>query len=221
MDYDYRNKSGPSYPRPMYGPPSTSPSPASNHPMYGYPKIGQQTGHGQQFFPPPERNSSFQHNTSPSSGLGIKVNLKPEYRITPPPQLLPRVGDIHRSSFQFDFGLERKVLAEAEKDNPDWSKFGSDNPPAKFLEPTSSSVNGSFVGVDPVVMKYAASGLNPEAVNIAVANYGDNPTKVQEFANGFTAIREMGFPTNSVADALFMFENDTEKALAHLLHGSS
>lgn len=33
-------------------------------------------------------------------------------------------------------------------------------------------------GVDPVVMKYAASGLNPEAVNIAVANYGDNPTKV-------------------------------------------
>jgi len=67
MDYDYRNKSGgPSYPRPMYGPPSTSPSPSSNHPMYGYPKIGQQTGPGPQFFSPPERNSSFQHNTSPS-----------------------------------------------------------------------------------------------------------------------------------------------------------
>ena len=32
-------------------------------------------------------------------------------------------------------------------------------------------------GVDPVVMKYA--GLNREAVNIAVANYGDNPTKVR------------------------------------------
>ncbi|XP_010442894.1 PREDICTED: uncharacterized protein LOC104725852 [Camelina sativa] len=221
MDYDYRSKSGPSYPRPMYGPSSASPSPpSSNHPIYapsGYPKIGQQIGHGQQFFPPPERNPSFQHNSSPStsSGLGIRVNLKPEYRITPPPQLLPRVGDIHRSSFQFDFGLEGKVLAEAEKDNPDWSKFGTENPPpAKFPEPSSSSV-----GVDPVVMKYA--GLNREAVNIAVANYGDNPTKVQEFANGFTAIREMGFPTNSVADALFMFENDTEKALAHLLHGSS
>ncbi|KAJ4866186.1 CLP protease regulatory subunit X [Raphanus sativus] len=65
-------------------------------------------------------------------------------------------------------------------------------------------------------MKYA--GLNREAVNIAVANYGDNPTKVHEFANGFSAIREMGFPTNAVADALFMFENDTEKALSHLLH---
>ncbi|CAH2070132.1 unnamed protein product, partial [Thlaspi arvense] len=228
MDYDIRNKSGPPYGRPMYGPPSTSPSPASSHPMYapspsGYPKIGQQSGHGQPFFPPPERNSSFQHSSSPfppsssSSGLGIKVTLKPEYRITPPPHLLPRAGDIPRSGFQFDFGLEKKVLAEAEKDNPDWSKFGTENPPpANFPDPPTPSA-----GVDPVVMKYAASGLNREAVSIAVANYGDNPTKVQEFANGFTAIREMGFPTNAVADALFMFENDTEKALAHLLHGST
>lgn len=70
MDYDYRNKSGPAYPRPMFGPSSASPSPSNHHPMYGppgYPNIGQQTGHGQQFFPPPERNSSFQHNTSSSS----------------------------------------------------------------------------------------------------------------------------------------------------------
>ncbi|CAN6813098.1 unnamed protein product, partial [Brassica oleracea] len=213
MDYDFRNKSGPPYGRPMY----PSPSPSSTHPMYngppGYPKIG-----GQPFFPPPERNPSFKHNPSPSSssGLGIKVVLKPEYRITPPPPLLPRAGDIPRSSFQFDFGLERKVLAEAEKENPDWSKFGSEHPPPPSSFPPTPSPS---MGVDPVVMKYA--GLNREAVNIAVANYGDNPTKVQEFANGFTALREMGFPTNAVSDALFMFENDTEKALSHLLHGSS
>ncbi|CAH8389399.1 unnamed protein product [Eruca vesicaria subsp. sativa] len=212
MDYDFRNKSGPSsYGRPMY--PSPSPSSTYNGPP-GYPKIG-----AQPFFPPPpERTPSFQHPSPPSSGLGIKVTLKPEYRITPPPPLLPRVGDVPRSSFQFDFGLERKVLAEAEKENPDWSKFGSEHPPpppvANFPQPPAPSM-----GVDPVVMKYA--GLNREAVNIAVANYGDNPTKVQEFANGFTALREMGFPTNAVADALFMFENDTEKALSHLLHGSS
>ncbi|KAF8116824.1 hypothetical protein N665_0014s0086 [Sinapis alba] len=223
MDYDFRNKSGPSYGRPMY----PSPSPSSTHPIYngppGYPKIG-----AQPFFPPPpERTPSFQHNpssSSSSSGLGIKVTLKPEYRITPPPPLLPRVGDIPRSSFQFDFGLERKVLAEAEKENPDWSKFGSEHPPppVNFSQPPANFPQPPpthSMGVDPVVMKYA--GLNREAVNIAVANYGDNPTKVQEFANGFTAIREMGFPTNAVADALFMFENDTEKALSHLLHGSS
>lgn len=120
MDYDYRNKSGASYARPMYGPPSISPSPPSTHPMYGYPNIGQQSGHGHQFFPPPERNQSFQHNSSPSpfsssckisnlvnfdfefgfvaiwylviscwvAGLGIKVTLKPEYRITPPVRIL-------------------------------------------------------------------------------------------------------------------------------------
>ncbi|CAN6860964.1 unnamed protein product [Brassica oleracea] len=224
MDYDYRNKSGPSYARPMYGPPSISPSPPSTHPMYGYPNIGQQSGHGHQFFPPPERNQSFQHNPSPPlfssslAGLGIKVTLKPEYRITPPPQLLPRAGDIPRSGFQFDFGLERAVLAEAEKDNPDWSKFGSDiPPPSNFPQPPPVP----SMGVDPLVMKYTASGLNREAVNIAVANYGDNPTKVQEFANGFAAMREMGFPTNAVAEALFMFDNDTDKALSHLLHGSS
>ncbi|KAF3552370.1 hypothetical protein DY000_02001426 [Brassica cretica] len=153
-------------------------------------------------------------NSTKNAGLGIKVALKPEYRITPPPPLLPRAGDIPRSSFQFDFGLERKVLAEAEKENPDWSKFGSEHPPppASFPQPPATH----SMGVDPVVMKYA--GLNREAVNIAVANYGDNPTKVQGFANGFSALREMGFPTNAVADALFMFENDTEKALSHLLH---
>ncbi|KAL0710303.1 hypothetical protein Bca4012_017281 [Brassica carinata] len=226
MDYDFRNKSGPSYGRPMY--PSPSPSSMYNGPP-GYPKIGQQSSHGQPFFPPPpERTPSFQHNPSSpsSSGLGIKVTLKPEYRITPPPPLLPRVGDVPRSSFQFDFGLERKVLAEAEKENPDWTKFGSEHPPpppANFSQPPPANFPqpppAHSMGVDPVVMKYA--GLNREAVNIAVANYGDNPTKVHEFANGFTAIREMGFPTNAVADALFMFENDTEKALSHLLHGSS
>ena len=31
----------------------------------------------------------------------------------------------------------------------------------------------------------------------------------------------MGFPTNAVAEALFMFDNDTDKALSHLLHRSS
>lgn len=31
---------------------------------------------------------------------------------------------------------------------------------------------------DPVMNKYIALGLNREAVPLAVANYGDNPTKV-------------------------------------------
>lgn len=31
---------------------------------------------------------------------------------------------------------------------------------------------------EPIVSKYVASGLNREAVPVAVANYGDNPAKV-------------------------------------------
>lgn len=31
---------------------------------------------------------------------------------------------------------------------------------------------------DPIVSKYIAAGLSREAVPLAVANYGDNPTKV-------------------------------------------
>lgn len=46
-----------------------------------------------------------------------------------------------RSGFQFDFGLERTVMVKAEKNNPAWSKFGSENPPhAKFPAPTPSMV---------------------------------------------------------------------------------
>ncbi|CAN6976629.1 unnamed protein product [Brassica oleracea var. botrytis] len=164
-----------------------------------YPKIGDQP-----FFPPPERTPSFQHNSSPSSSSCKSL-----------PPLLPRVGDITRSSFQFDFCLERKVLAEAEKDNllPHLLK------PYHII----NEVGVPIQGVDPVVMKYA--GLSREVVNIAVANYGDNPTKLHlsyfHLSHSIHFAREMGFPTNAVADALFMFENDTEKALSHLLHGSS
>lgn len=45
--------------------------------------------------------------------------------------------------------------------------------------------------------------------------------KVREFANGYTLLREMGFSSNSVAEALFMYDNDTDKAVAHFLNGSS
>ena len=35
----------------------------------------------------------------------------------------PHIGEIPRSIFQFDFELERKILAEAEKETPNWSKL--------------------------------------------------------------------------------------------------
>ncbi|OAY48399.1 hypothetical protein MANES_06G156000v8 [Manihot esculenta] len=199
---------------------SSSSSAPSSHPMYGhsfYPRIGQQE---QTAVPPVPRNSLYHQTSAPSpssSGLGIRVALKPEYRITPLPQLSPQLGDIPRSNFQFDFEFERKVLAEAEKETPSWSKLGLESLPSKTTESTSS------LGptVDPVVSRYVASGLNREAVSLAVANYGDNPTKVQAFVNGYTLLREMGFSSNKVTEALLMYDNDTDKALAHFLNSSS
>lgn len=44
--------------------------------------------------------------------------------------------------------------------------------------------------------------------------------QVQEFVNGYTLLREMGFSSNSVAEALLMYDNDTDKALAHFLSSS-
>jgi len=222
MDYDFRNRANPPYDShaPSYRPTTTSSSSSTTHPMYGpsslYPRVGQ-SGHS--LNPAAARASSFHHPSpsSSSSGLGIRVAIKPEYRITPPPQLSPQVGDIPRSTFQFDFELERKILAEAEKDSLNWSRLGLENLPSKT--PGSTSSLGS--ATDPVVSKYIASGLSREAVPFAVANYGDNPTKVREFVNGYTLLREMGFSSNNVSEALVMYDNDTDKALAHFLNSSS
>ncbi|CAL5407918.1 unnamed protein product [Camellia sinensis] len=263
MDYDFRNRANPPYDSqiPIYRP--TTSSSSSSHPMYGpsslYPRVGQ-TGRSP-VNAPPGHASSFHHNSpssSSSSGLGIRVAIKPEYRITPPqivimqkpssdnvvsprgrrsnpcsisegaspktlhsvalePQMSPQLGEIPRSTFQFDFELERKILAEAEKESQNWSRIGIENHSSKPAESTSSSGSST----NPVVSKYIASGLSREAVPLAVAHYGDNPTKVREFVNGFTLLQEMGFSSNNVAEALVMYDNDTDKALAHFLNSSS
>ncbi|XP_052199507.1 uncharacterized protein LOC127806315 isoform X3 [Diospyros lotus] len=155
MDYDFRNRVNPPYDPhqiPMY-------RPTTERPVHGpsslYPRIGQ---------PGPTGRHSSPSSSSPSApgGLGIRVAIKPEHRISPP---------------------------------------------------------GSTV--DPVVSKYIASGLSREAVPLAVASYGDNPAKVREFVNGYTLLRDMGFSSKNVAEALAMYDNDTDKALAHFLNSSS
>lgn len=44
---------------------------------------------------------------------------------------------------------------------------------------------------------------------------------MREFVNGYTLLREMGFSSTNVSEALLMFDNDTDKALAHFLNSSS
>ncbi|KAM3309181.1 hypothetical protein P3S67_010925 [Capsicum chacoense] len=213
MAYDLRKRTEPPYvsQSPMYARPATTAPPMYGQPSSNlYPRVGQHSGG--------IRNPLF-HSTSSSSsttGIGIKVEIKPGYRILPPPPLVPHIGDIPRCTFHFDFDLERKILAEAEKESQNWSRLGLENLPSRASDQDSMESSG-----DPVINKYIALGLNGEAVPLAVANYGDNPTKVKEFSDGYTRLKEMGFSSNSVADALLMNDNDTDKAVPHLLNNSS
>ncbi|GMH08926.1 hypothetical protein Nepgr_010766 [Nepenthes gracilis] len=223
MDYDYRSRAGPSpSPYEQHNPMiRTTTSSSTPHASSIYPKIGQT---GQPVINSVGRAPPYHHTApSPSSGTGIRVAIKPEYRITRPPPLLPQMGEIPRSNFHFNFDLEKKILAEAEKENQDWSHLVSENLPSRTRESTSSTISDmtNAPAVDPVVMKYIALGLSREAVPLAVANYGDNPTKVREFVSAYSLLREMGFSSNSVADALIMYNNDTDKALAHFLNSGS
>lgn len=129
----------------------------------------------------------------------------------------PHMGEIPRSNFQYDFEFEKRVLAEAEKETQNWSQLGSELVPRRTAEPVPSVTPR----VDPVMSKYIALGLNREAVSLALSHYGDNLTKVQDFVKGFSLLQEMGFSSNNVAEVLFMYDNDTDKALGHFLGNSS
>ncbi|CAA7402674.1 unnamed protein product [Spirodela intermedia] len=201
MDYDYRNRTGP----------VNRPAPASSF----YPRISPQPG---QQVPVPAGRATYPHPAAaPLSGSGtIRVMLKPEYRITPPPQLAPQVTEVPRSHFSFDFDFERRILAEAEKGSQNWSRIVPENQPNFSASASSAAPAG-----DPAVEKYVAMGLGREAATLAVANFGDDAIKVREFVKGYNLLREMGFASKNVAEALAMYDNDTDQALAHFLNSSS
>ncbi|KAK4749720.1 hypothetical protein SAY87_027169 [Trapa incisa] len=181
-----------------------------------YPRVADQYGHVATESHP---SLSPAHPPPSSVGLAIRIMIKPEYRIPPLPQLSPLDESIPGSSFQFDFDFERKILAEAEQGSHNWGPVGKDNLPSRASE-SCPSTRPAPTG-DPIISKYVASGLNPEAVPFAVSAYGDNSTKVQEFVNGYSLLREMGFPSSSIAEALIIYGNDRDKALAHFLNSSS
>ncbi|BAF18793.1 uncharacterized protein [Oryza sativa Japonica Group] len=228
MDYDYRGRPGSG----SYGGGVGGGGGSSSL----YPRVGQPS-HGVANAPPPEppRAAPYHHHGPPtvsaaphpvpassSTSMGIQVVIKPAYRITPPPQLPPQLTEIPRSTFNFDFEYERKILAEAEKENPNWSKFVIESQPPpppqpprgpKLTTPTTSVATPG----DPVVDKYISMGLGREAVSFAVLNYGDNPAKVKEFVKSYNALHEMGFTSSNVPELLAIHDNDPDKVIQHLI----
>eukprot|EP00850_Spirogloea_muscicola_P018184 SM000164S02246 [mRNA] locus=s164:66662:72058:- [translate_table: standard] len=177
-----------------------------------YPRIAQPVGTPTRTPPPVPLAAS-------ASGSGIRVAIKPEYRVAPAVQLSPHFGDVPRSTFQPDFTLERQILADVEQQERDggigaasgWHAADGGLAPGY----SNGSVAGGFAD-DPVVNKYAAMGLRMEAVVLAVATYGDVQNKVVDFCSAYGQLTEMGFSSEAVAGALAMYDNDRERALAQL-----
>ncbi|OEL33341.1 hypothetical protein BAE44_0005641 [Dichanthelium oligosanthes] len=132
MEYDFRGRSGSG----SYG----GAAPGGGGGSSLYPRVGQPSHAGGGSSTASPRAAPYHHGsgagsgssapivtplapTSSSSKVGIQVAIKPEFRITPPPRLPPQMVEIPRSTFNFDFEYERRILAEAEKENPNWSKF--------------------------------------------------------------------------------------------------
>ncbi|AQL01926.1 Ubiquitin-associated/translation elongation factor EF1B protein [Zea mays] len=228
MEYDFRGGRSSSGPGPYGAPPGGAPGGGSSlYPRVGQPSHGgggastaspraapyhhgSGSGSGSGSSAPvvtPLAPTSFSSSSSSSSKVGIQVAIKPEFRITPPPQLPPEMVEIPRSTFNFDFEYERMILAEAEKENPNWTKF--------VARPASSGSG------DPVVDKYVSMGLGRQAVSFAVLNYGDNPTKVKEFVKSYSILHEMGFTSPNVPELLAIHDNDPDKVIQRLLSSPS
>ncbi|CAN6179236.1 unnamed protein product [Urochloa humidicola] len=236
MEYDFRGRPGSG----SYGaPPGSAPGGGGGSSLY--PRVGQPSHGGGGAGTASPRAAPYHHGSGAGSGtsapivtplaptssasskVGIQVMIKPEFRITPPPQLPPQMVEIPRSTFNFDFECERRILAEAEKENPNWSKFVVERqapPPVPQPQPQQARPASSGSG-DPVVDKYVSMGLGREAVSFAVLNYGDNPAKVKEFVKSYNILHEMGFTSPNVPELLAIHDNDPDKVIQRLLSSPS
>ncbi|CAL5036914.1 unnamed protein product [Urochloa decumbens] len=239
MDYDFRGRPGSG----SYGaPPGAAPGGGGGGGSSLYPRVGQASHGGGGSATASPRAAPYHHGsgagsgsgssapivtplapTSNSSSMGIQVMIKPEFCISPPPQLPPQMVEIPRSTFNFDFEYERRILAEAEKENPKWSKFVVERqvpPPVPQPQPQQARPASSGSG-DLVVDKYVSMGLGREAVSFAVLNYGDNPAKVKEFVKSYSVLHEMGFTSPNVPELLAIHDNDPDKVIQRLLSSPS
>jgi len=211
MEYDYGRSSGQGSGGfgPLYqGRTGSGYAQANNNAGSYYPRVGQSSmGRA----PPQAPLMSSPSFPSGTSGTSIKVTMKPMYRVGPPAELRMQSREVPRSSFQFEFDLERRILAEAELQR---------NPHLRASTAQTSQANGeaNLAEVeDATVAKYLDMGHNKEAIQYGLQTYGDDQTKILDFCPSYNRIREMGFPGDRVARALATYDNDEEQAISSLV----
>eukprot|EP00897_Mesotaenium_endlicherianum_P003415 jgi/Mesen1/3100/ME000184S02166 len=212
MSYNYRQGSGTSVSQPSSSGRSSYPPVAQ--PIGGgygndgsnalYPRVAQPSGSSVRAPPP------IQISNSGTGTAAIRVAIKPEYRIAP--------------AFQFDFDVERRILADAEHAATwrphdhlqEFSANANGRPSSSSSASREQGGGGAGAGEDAVTSKYTSMGLHREAVTLALANYGDVQDKVLDFCSSYTLLREMGFAPEAISGALAKYDNNREEALAYL-----
>lgn len=114
--------------------------------------------------------------------------------------------------FQFEFDLERRIIAEA-------GQLGSSHLRASSTVQTSHANGGDNLAEveDATVAKYLAMGHNKESIQYALQTYGDDQTKILDFCPAYNRMREMGFPGDRIARALASVDNDVDQAISSLV----
>lgn len=140
--------------------------------------------------------------------MGVRVTIRPAYRVAPPVQLAPVPPDVAPSVVQLDFDLERSILRGANHDRH------SESAAVRPVQTVSSPPR--TVDPNPSTARYRAMGLGGESLTLAMATYGDVQEKVVAFCPAYDMLREMGFAPEAVAGALAANGNDPERALAVL-----
>eukprot|EP00898_Chlorokybus_atmophyticus_P005098 jgi/Chlat1/558/Chrsp103S01133 len=162
---------------------------------------------------------------------GVRVVMKPEYRMTITPDVRGDASQLGRSpSFRqpaslpvFDFDLERRVVAAAEALRDSTADIegthGQAGPAAvEGAEAMAQMpVTPHVSEQERVIAKYAQHGFRRQEVILALLAYGDNFEKVLSFCRHFNAIKEMGFSSPAVAGALMLYGEDRDAAITHLL----
>ena len=86
---------------------------------------------------------SSDHRNSSVIWFLLSMYISHTYQLSQPP-LAPQMVEVPRSTFQFDFDFEKKILAEAEKGSQNWSRIAAETPSTKTGASTSSAVHISF-----------------------------------------------------------------------------
>eukprot|EP00192_Tetraselmis_astigmatica_P025444 CAMPEP_0117650222 /NCGR_PEP_ID=MMETSP0804-20121206/1424_1 /TAXON_ID=1074897 /ORGANISM="Tetraselmis astigmatica, Strain CCMP880" /LENGTH=186 /DNA_ID=CAMNT_0005456079 /DNA_START=472 /DNA_END=1032 /DNA_ORIENTATION=- len=149
--------------------------------------------------------------TSGGSDARVRVEIASAYRSEPPVPLTSIESIPDSSNFQFDFEYERKVVknADLKSEDPLEEMIGEGLGASEPHDPFLTAVN-----------EYKQMGFPHDAACMAVGMYGIDGSQQDDaldFCKNYPRLKEMGFPPQTIAGALYMNKNDVQAATEQLM----